>query len=231
MKRPDIIQMIMSMPTNPHKISSLKKMKREDLIRIAGITDETKQSNPLKNEPLKTEPLKIVRKERKLLDFSDDETNDEIVDDYKGIPLQSVPIVKNEPVKEVQKVEEKVEIQSNQTNQSNQQSVKVRPMLKTTGHITELKQKKIKKVSIDDIKSQIQALVKQFSKIMTDDIKAYKHNEIDEEELINQHNTIREEIEDEIKIFTANMKVNNGFIDWYEKLLDVIYQKVARVLG
>jgi hypothetical protein len=206
MKRPDMIQAILQNHSNTLNISSLKKLKKEELSKLL----QNNQSVPQPVQPVEeVRAKKITRKDRQLLNFEDDlELNDDIVEPQPTQPTQPV---------EVQQHAQQVP-----------HLVKQKPVLKTTGHVrvTEVKPK----ISLDDVKDQIHDLVKNFSKLMSEDIKDYKSGQISEDELIQEHNQIRDEIETEIALLTSTLKTSKSFTTWYEKLLDLVHTKVARCI-
>jgi hypothetical protein len=211
LKRPDMINQILSNPSNTMNKTNLKKLKKEDLMKL--LHQSTAQVQQVQSVE-EVKPRKITRKDRQLLNFEDDlELNDDIVEPQQP----TINKILEEPVTQ----------QPIQTVQV-PQPVKQKPVLKTTGHIrpTEVKQR----ISLDDVKDTIQDLIKNFSKLINEDIKDFKSGQISEDELIEEHNNLRQEIEDEIILLTSTLKVSKAFTTWFEKLLDLIYNKVARCI-
>jgi hypothetical protein len=212
LKRPDMIEAILANPSNTMNKTNLKKLKKEDLLKLLHQSTPTPVGVQQVQSVEEVKPRKITRKDRQLLNFEDDldlETNDDIVE------TQPTPHVQQQP--------QPLPIEHQHTPQ-----IKQKPILKTTGHhrVNEVKQR----ISLDDVKDQIQSLISNFSKLMSEDIKDYKAGSITEDELINEHNQIRDEIETEIALLTSTLKVSKSFTTWYEKLLDLVHTKVARCI-
>lgn len=236
--RDQLIAQILSRPNNSLKKTNLKAMKKEQLESILRSPTEVVQvTNAIVETASETKPKKTrEKKERKILEFSDDdETNYEITAPEVRPAEETSPVKAEEPKTEqnhpLLQVVIPVEKEKEPTAIKHPRSgvrMTEKPVLK--GNKLQ-KPEKPKKQNLDDIKDEIKSLIQEFGKLMTSDIRLFNSGEFTEDELINSHNHLREEIQDEIAILTSTLKVTPAFEAWFEKLLDIIRSKVERAIG
>jgi hypothetical protein len=240
----DMMKSILSKPNNTLNKTSLKNMKRETLeVLLKTLENAVVNIKPVEpNIPVEEANIhaespipksRFTKKERKLIEFSDDEKDDEIQVEVtpQTVQVQTVqPEVTHQPVQvttqPLQVTPQPVQV----TPQPVQVTPKKKPVL--TGRKKEIKPEpvKIKKPTLDDLKEEIKELIAEFANLIIDDIKAYKDGEITDDELIDSHNNLRHETEDHINIMCSTVKRTDVFDYWVDRLLNIIRNKVERVL-
>jgi len=173
---------------------------------------------------------KISKIERHFLDFSDDENDEELhfnepVFQDKPPPLDvshsdgNKKEVFDRP-KEVNKVIDILPVEIiNEVKQT------AREVLKGKKN-----RPKIIKYTATIIKSEINYMIKQFNSEISKDIKLFKKGIITEEELINNHNNIRDDIDSEVDLLFLNFKPTPKLLDWYNESLSIILTRVDQSL-
>jgi len=236
----DMMKSILSKPNNTLNKTALKSMKRETLeVLLKTLENAVVNTKPIEPDiPVEETQTKsrFTKKERKLIEFSDDEKDDDIQVEVVPQTVQVQPLqpevtpqplqVTHQPVQ----VEKPVQVTPQPVQVEKPVQPKKKPVL--TGRKKEIKPEpvKIKKPTLDDLKDEIKELISEFANLMIEDIKAYKDGEITDDELIDSHNNLRHETEDHINIMCSTVKRTDVFDDWVERLLDIIRNKVERVL-